>query len=48
MLWCTPTLRQVGVMDVPTHGYRTAVRSHEGPVRALAVDPHNRRPPRQT
>jgi len=32
----------VGVMDVPSHGYRTVVRSHESIVLALAMDPHNR------
>eukprot|EP00960_Hanusia_phi_P075929 768485-Hanusia_phi.AAC.1 len=32
----------IGIMDVPTHGYRTVVRSHESVVLALAMDPHNR------
>jgi WD40 repeat protein len=32
----------VGVMDVPSHGYRTVVRSHENSVCAMAMDPNNR------
>jgi WD40 repeat protein len=32
----------VGVMDVPSHGYRTVVRSHESAVCAMSMDPNNR------
>ncbi|CAN0492709.1 unnamed protein product [Hapterophycus canaliculatus] len=29
----------IGVLDVMTHGYTTALRSHRGAVTAVAVDP---------
>lgn len=30
----------VGVLDVPTHQYRTLLRSHVGPVNCVAADPN--------
>lgn len=29
----------IGVLDVMTHGYTTALRSHRGGITAVAVDP---------
>lgn len=29
----------IGVLDVMTHGYTTALRSHRGSVTAVAIDP---------
>lgn len=33
----------IGVLDVMTHGYTTALRSHRGGVIAVAVDPSDKR-----